>query len=57
MLVLGVDGGATKTVCAIANENFDLEGLGIAGPINYHIVGVERARKNLKMAVVRASSN
>lgn len=54
MLVLGIDSGATKTTCAIANEKFEVLGVGEAGPGNYHVVGVELARKNVELAIKRA---
>ncbi|MEM2912928.1 MAG: BadF/BadG/BcrA/BcrD ATPase family protein [Candidatus Bathyarchaeia archaeon] len=57
MLVLGVDGGATKTVCAISDENFQVLGVGISGPCNYNVVGIEKARKNVRSAVKHAFSD
>jgi len=53
-LVLGVDGGATKTVCVVADGEFRVLGAGLAGPSNYHVVGVEEARKNVDLAVRQA---
>ncbi|MEX2707504.1 MAG: BadF/BadG/BcrA/BcrD ATPase family protein [Candidatus Freyrarchaeum guaymaensis] len=52
--VLGVDGGATKTVCVVADGEFRVLGAGLAGPSNYHVVGVEEARKNVDLAVRQA---
>jgi len=57
MLVLGVDGGATKTLCAIADESFRVLGVGKAGPCNYNVVGVEKARKNIEEAIQQAYSS
>ncbi len=54
MLVLGVDGGATKTVCVVADENFKILGVGLAGSSNYHVVGVEAAQKSVALALKRA---
>ena len=54
MFVLGVDGGSTKTVCAITNERFEVLGVGKAGPSNYHIVGIREAKKNVALAVEQA---
>ena len=34
-LVIGVDGGGTKTACAVADMEGNLLGLGLAGPSNY----------------------
>lgn len=53
-LVLGVDGGATKTVCVVADGEFRVLGAGLAGPSNYHVVGVEEARKNVDLTVKQA---
>jgi N-acetylglucosamine kinase len=57
MLILGVDGGATKTICAIADENFQVLGAGISGPCNYNVVGIEEARKNVRLAIKHAFSD
>jgi len=51
VLFLGVDGGATKTVAVVANEEGELLGKGFSGPVCYHLVGVVRARENLRRAV------
>lgn len=56
-LILGVDGGATKTICAIANEDFQVIGVGVAGPCNYNVVGVADARRNVEMAIQQAYSS
>ncbi|MEM1606607.1 MAG: BadF/BadG/BcrA/BcrD ATPase family protein [Candidatus Bathyarchaeia archaeon] len=54
---MGVDGGATKTVCVIADESFNVVGVGKAGPCNYNVVGVENARRNVERAVQMAYSD
>lgn len=54
MLFLGVDGGATKTVAAVADDKGNLLGLGYSGSTCYHFVGVEGAKSNLESAVQRA---
>jgi N-acetylglucosamine kinase len=41
--ILGVDGGGTKTVALVANWNGHILGQGVAGPSNYHTVGLESA--------------
>ena len=56
MMILGVDGGATKTLCTVADENFVVLGVGVAGPCNFNVVGVREARKNVKLAIKRACS-
>jgi N-acetylglucosamine kinase len=54
LLVLGVDGGATKTSCVLADEKFGILGVGLAGSSNYHVVGVEEAQKSVALAIKRA---
>ncbi|MEM1507448.1 MAG: BadF/BadG/BcrA/BcrD ATPase family protein [Candidatus Bathyarchaeia archaeon] len=56
-LVLGVDGGATKTICVISDEDFRVVGVGKAGPCNYNVVGVENARRNVEKAIQMAYSS
>lgn len=53
-LILGVDGGATKTICAISDEEFQVIGVGAAGPCNYNVIGIEGAHRNVKLAIQRA---
>ena len=57
MLILGVDGGATKTMCAVSDERFNVLGVGVAGPCNYNVVSVEKADKNVRLAIKQACSN
>lgn len=54
-LYLGIDGGATKTLAAIVNEKLDILGIGIAGPSNYHTVGLEKTIENIKSSIINAS--
>ncbi|RJS74838.1 hypothetical protein CW712_05865 [Candidatus Bathyarchaeota archaeon] len=54
MLFLGVDSGATKTTCVITNEKLEVLGVGMAGASNYHIVGVKKAKENVKLAIEHA---
>jgi glucosamine kinase len=56
VFVLGVDGGSTKTICAISNEIFEVLGVGEAGPSNYHNVGIREAQKNVALAIKHALS-
>jgi|LDZR01.1.fsa_nt_gi N-acetylglucosamine kinase-like BadF-type ATPase len=51
MLFLGVDGGGTKTIAALVDENGNLIGLGFSGPCNILENGEEVVRKNLREAV------
>ena len=59
VLVVGVDSGATKTTCAIVGDDGEVRGVGVAGPSNYQIVGIESARNNvltsIKMAMLQAN--
>lgn len=62
--VIGVDGGATKTVALIGSENGKILGRGDSGPSNYHNIGTgaasiavkEAVRKAKKRAGVRSSA-
>jgi N-acetylglucosamine kinase len=52
--VVGVDGGATKTLALIGTATGKVLGRGVAGPSNYHNVGELAASKAIKTAVARA---
>lgn len=52
---LGIDGGATKTLAIICDENCNILGIGKAGPSNYHIVGLKETVKNIEKALLQAS--
>ena len=56
MIVAGLDGGATKTVCVIGDDEGRVLGLGFAGPLNYHVVGLTVARRNIMVSFQRALS-
>jgi len=49
--VLGVDGGATKTMAAVGDESGQILGVGISGPTNYQLVGLDKAMKHLDGSV------
>ncbi len=53
-LVIGVDGGGTRTRAALVTESGQILGLGTAGPSNYDDVGVAVAQSNIGLAVQRA---
>jgi N-acetylglucosamine kinase-like BadF-type ATPase len=53
-LVLGVDGGGTKTRAVIINSDNSLVGEGIAGPSNPLRVGIESATSAIQEAVNKA---
>ena len=48
---LGIDGGGTKTVAIICDENGDLVSRYVGKSINYNSVGTDTARANLKDTV------
>ncbi len=48
---LGIDGGGTKTVAIICDENGTLVSRYVGKSINYNSVGTDTARKNLKETV------
>ncbi len=52
--VLGIDGGATKTLACLADQNGRFLGLGRGGPSNYHWVGKKAARQEIAAAARRA---
>ncbi len=52
--VLGIDGGATKTLACLADENGRFVGVGRSGPSNYHWVGEAAARQEIAAAARRA---
>ena len=53
---LGVDGGATKTLAVVGDESGCVLGVGLGGPTNYQITGLEKAMENLAGAVGAALS-
>ena len=53
-LYLGIDGGGTKTLALIANDAGTVLGRGIAGPSNYHRVGIDAAYLALDKAFQNA---
>lgn len=55
-IILGVDGGATKTKSIIVDSGYNLLGVGEGGSGNYQYVGVERARKNVEESIENALS-
>jgi N-acetylglucosamine kinase-like BadF-type ATPase len=50
----GIDGGATKTSCLIADENGQIIGLGLSKSSNISVVGVKTMLDNIKMALDKA---
>ena len=53
-VVLGVDGGGSKTHAAVCDENGALVGAGTAGPSNWETVGLRGASDSVSDAIDRA---
>jgi len=53
-LFLGIDGGGSKTTALLADADGQTIGRGVAGPSNYHVVGVEMAYAALDAAITAA---
>jgi N-acetylglucosamine kinase-like BadF-type ATPase len=53
-LVLGVDGGGTKTHAVIAGADGTVQGFATSGPANWEVVGLRGAGESLREAVGRA---
>jgi N-acetylglucosamine kinase-like BadF-type ATPase len=43
MILLGIDGGGTKTHALALDEHGNVVGSGVDGPSNYHSIGLDRA--------------
>jgi len=55
--VVGVDGGASKTVALIGTGNGRIMGRGESGPSNYHNIGAHAAVQSIKKAVYEAKKH
>ncbi|MEL7035850.1 MAG: ROK family protein [Cyanobacteria bacterium J06592_8] len=55
--VLGIDGGGTKTVCFLLNEEGTILSQGQAGPSNYQTIGIEAAKQSIETAITNAVVN
>nr|BBH87384.1 N-acetylmuramic acid/N-acetylglucosamine kinase [Thermosporothrix sp. COM3] len=49
--ILAVDGGATKCLAVLAEQDGSWKGAGRAGPGNYQSVGIQEAEENVTLAV------
>ena len=49
-MILGIDGGGTKTVAALVNEAGHILGYGRAGPANAHTIGLQQAIRAVESA-------
>lgn len=54
MYLLGVDAGASKTHCLVADENGKILGFGTGGTGNYEVFGLEQAMKEIDNAITQA---
>jgi N-acetylglucosamine kinase-like BadF-type ATPase len=52
--VFGIDGGGTKTICVLMDENRVVLGRGEAGPSNYQTQGIEIVKQSIQLAIERA---
>jgi len=52
--VMGVDGGASKTVCLVAKQDGHVLGQGRAGPSNHQVCGLKEARAQISLAMQQA---
>ncbi len=52
--VLGIDGGGSKTVCVLMNEEGQVLGRGQGGPSNYQTIGIEAAKIAISSAIQEA---
>ncbi len=53
--VIGVDGGASKTAAVVMDQAARILGQGQSGSSNYHNVGLDRAKMNLRAAMSAAA--
>ncbi len=54
--ILGLDGGGTKTLALLADENGNILARGLGGPSNYNAVGFEAACVAIESAITQALS-
>lgn len=52
--VLGVDGGGSKTTCAVADASGTVLRTAICGPSNYHAIGIDAAQEVVQEAMTAA---
>jgi glucosamine kinase len=55
-IVVGVDGGGTRTRVAVATEEGTVLGTGESGPGNYHDVGIDEVKGSIRQALADAWS-
>ncbi|MDD5220503.1 MAG: BadF/BadG/BcrA/BcrD ATPase family protein [Candidatus Bipolaricaulis sp.] len=54
-MILGVDGGGTKTVAVVVSDSGRVIGTGRSGPSNPRVLGLEKAMANVRSAVRAAT--
>ncbi len=57
MYLLGIDAGASKTHCLVANEKGEILGFGSGGTGNYEVFGLESAMREIDNAILGAISS
>jgi len=55
--ILGIDGGASKTMAVIGDQEGHVLGIGLSGPSNYQITGLDMAMKSISDAVKMAAAH
>lgn len=53
-VLIGIDGGASKTVCALADDSGQLLARGVSGSANFFKNGLEAATRSLRAAIDQA---
>ena len=53
--VLGIDGGGSKTVCVLMDENRQAIARGEAGASNYQSIGIAAAKQSIESAIMAAT--
>lgn len=52
-----MDGGATKTIAVVYNEDLTILGVGVSGPTNFRNVGISTFKRNMLSAIQKARDN
>jgi N-acetylglucosamine kinase len=55
--ILSVDGGATKTIAVVYNEDRTILGVGVSGSTNFRNVGISTFKSNMLTAIKKAEEN
>ncbi len=53
-IILGVDSGGTKTKSILVDPKLELLSIGYGGPGNYHNIGIEKSKQNIKNTIKEA---